>query len=55
MTPGVGLLRELMARGQALDPAQFALTLNGMYFALGLLIFRQAEREAKRRGILSGY
>jgi len=39
-----------MARGQALDPAQFAL-LNGTgYFALGLLIFRQAEREAKRRG-----
>jgi ABC-2 type transport system permease protein len=57
MTPGAGLLRELMARGQALDPAQFALALlNGAgYFALGLLIFRQAEREAKRRGILSGY
>jgi len=32
--------------------AQFALALlNGTgYFVLGLLIFRQAEREAKRRG-----
>ena len=57
MTPGAGLLRSLMARGQALDLAQFALALlNGAaYFALGLLIFHRAEREAKRRGILSGY
>ena len=57
MTPGAGILRSLMARGQALDPAQFALALfNGAgYFALGLLLFGWAEREAKRRGILSGY
>lgn len=57
MTSGAGLLRDLMARGQSLNLGQFVLTLlNGMaYFALGLLIFRSSEREAKRRGILGGY
>jgi ABC-2 type transport system permease protein len=57
MTAGAGLLRDLMARGKALDFAEFSLALlNGIgYFAVGLLIFRFAEREAKRRGKLSGY
>lgn len=57
MTGGAGLLRDLMARGEALDLAQFVLALlNGIgYFSVGLLIFRFAEREAKRRGQLSGY
>ena len=57
MTPGAGLLRDLMARGESLDLTKLALAfLNGaVYFALGLLIFRMAEREAKRRGMLSGY
>jgi ABC-2 type transport system permease protein len=57
MTTGAGLLRDLMARGKPLDPAMFTLALlNGIgYFLVGLLIFRFAEREAKRRGILSGY
>lgn len=57
MTPGAGLLRDLMARGESLDLTKLALAfLNGAaYFALGLLIFRLAEREAKRRGMLSGY
>ena len=57
MTAGAGLLRDLMARGEALNLAQFSLALlNGIgYFTVGLLIFRFAERSAKRRGILGGY
>jgi ABC-2 type transport system permease protein len=57
MTTGAGLLRDLMARGEAFDWAKFTLALlNGLgYFIVGLFIFRFAEREAKRRGILSGY
>ncbi len=57
MTGGAGLLRDLMARGEALNPVGFSLALvNGIgYFTVGLLIFRFAEREAKRRGMLGGY
>lgn len=57
MTGGAGLLRDLMARGEALNINQLSLALlNGIvYFTLGLLIFRFAEREAKRRGMLGGY
>jgi ABC-2 type transport system permease protein len=57
MTPGAGLLRELMARGQGFDWQLFAIALlNGIaYFTLGLFLFRYAEREAKHRGKLSGY
>lgn len=57
MTAGAGLLRDLMARGEALNLAQLGLALlNGIgYFTVGLLIFRFAERQAKRRGILGGY
>ncbi|NJR51278.1 MAG: ABC transporter permease [Leptolyngbyaceae cyanobacterium CSU_1_3] len=57
MTTGAGLLRDLMARQQPLNFTLlgFAL-LNGLfYFGLGLLLFRWAERETKRRGRLSGY
>jgi ABC-2 type transport system permease protein len=57
MTAGAGLLRDLMARGEALNLTQLSLALlNGVvYFTVGLLIFRFAEREAKRRGMLGGY
>lgn len=57
MILGADELRDLMARNQSLDLSQFALALlNGVgYFALGLLLFNWAEREAKRRGILGGY
>jgi ABC-2 type transport system permease protein len=57
MTAGAGLLRDLMARGEALNLAQFGWALlNGIgYFTVGLLIFRFAERQAKRRGMLGGY
>ncbi|NJK53855.1 MAG: hypothetical protein HC936_15560 [Leptolyngbyaceae cyanobacterium SU_3_3] len=47
----------MMARQQPLNFTLlgFAL-LNGLfYFGLGLLLFRWAERETKRRGRLSGY
>lgn len=57
MTPGAGLLRELMARGQALDLTQFAIALlNGaLYFTIGMFVFRWSEREVRRRGKLAGY
>lgn len=57
MTGGAGLLRDVMARGAALNGPGLALALlNGLvYFTVGLLIFHYAEREAKRRGMLGGY
>jgi ABC-2 type transport system permease protein len=57
MTPGAGLLREVMARGGALDGETLAIAaLNGLgYLAVGLGLFRLAERETKRRGKLGGY
>lgn len=57
MMAGAGILRDLMARGQLIDPVQLTLALcNGLaYFALGLFLFRWAERESKRRGRLGGY
>ncbi|MBD2022586.1 ABC transporter permease [Leptolyngbya sp. FACHB-36] len=57
MTPGAGLLRQLMAQGQSLDVPLFLIALlNGaVYCTVGLLLFRWAEREAKRKGKLAGY
>ena len=57
MTAGAGLLRDLMARGEALNLTQLSLALlnGGVYFTVGLCIFQFAEREAKRRGMLGGY
>jgi ABC-2 type transport system permease protein len=57
MTPGAGLLRSLMARGESLNLITLLIAfVNGfIYFAIGLFLFRVAEKEAKRRGILSGY
>lgn len=57
MCPGAELLRDLMARGESLNFTKLVIALvNGaVYFTLGLLLFRLAEREAKRRGMLSGY
>ena len=57
MTPGVGLLRDLMARRENLNLITLVIAfINGIvYFAMGLFLFRVAEKEAKRRGILSGY
>ncbi|MGF1460158.1 MAG: ABC transporter permease [Leptolyngbyaceae cyanobacterium] len=57
MIPSTGLLRDLMARDLGLDWLTFGLALmNGAaYLSIGLLIFRWAERTAKKRGSLSGY
>lgn len=55
--PSTGLLRDLMARGEALDWRVWAIALvNGLvYFILGTYVFRWAERQAKRQGNLGGY
>ncbi|MEM6353170.1 MAG: ABC transporter permease [Cyanobacteria bacterium P01_D01_bin.14] len=57
MIPSTALIRDLMARNQSLDGAQMLIALaNGLaYFGLGLLVFRWAEQQAKKRGILGGY
>ena len=57
MTPGVGLLRAVMARGEGLDLAMLLIALlNGIaYFSLGMILFRLAEQETKRRGRLGEY
>ncbi len=57
MLPSTGLLRDLMARGVGLDPGRMGIAIaNGLvYFALGVVVFRWAERQAKRRGSLGGY
>lgn len=57
MSISAGLLRDVMARQQALDlPMLGIAALNGVaYFAIGLFLFRWAERETKRRGKLGGY
>ena len=57
MTTGAGVIRNLMARQAALDwTALGAAALNGViYFSIGLILFRWAERETKRRGKLGGY
>ena len=65
LAPGAGLLRQTMAPSAlaqlstraTFDPLQFGLAvLNGAgYFALGLLIFRLADKVAKSRGLLGGY
>jgi ABC-2 type transport system permease protein len=57
MIPSANLLRDLMARQMALAPLAIALAFaNGVaYFTLGFLVFRWAERRAKRRGAIGGY
>ncbi|MCU0570576.1 MAG: ABC transporter permease [Oculatellaceae cyanobacterium Prado106] len=57
MTPGAGLLRDLMARGLPLNPERVAIALtNGIfYLGLGMLLFRWAEKITKRQGKLGGY
>jgi ABC-2 type transport system permease protein len=57
MTGSAGLLRDLMARGEALNWGEFGLAaLNGIvYLAVGLCFFRFCEGQAKKRGSLGGY
>jgi ABC-2 type transport system permease protein len=57
MSPGAGLLRNLMARQLPLDWGQLLMAFvnGGVYFAAGLLMFQWAERKTKRNGGLSDY
>ncbi len=57
MSPGAGLLRNLMARQQPLDLRQLGIALinGGVYFALGIFLFRWAESQVKRYGNLNDY
>lgn len=57
MAPGAGLLRDVMARNQALNWGDWIIALlnGGIYFGLGLLLFRWAEQRVKREGKLGGY
>ena len=57
MTTGAGVLREVMAEGRAIDWNKLAIAfINGaVYLVVEVLLFWQAERRAKQRGLLSGY
>lgn len=57
MTPGAGLLRDVMARNMPLNWSNLAIALlNGtVYFSLGIVLFHWAERTVKRQGKLGGY
>lgn len=57
MVGGAGILRDLMARGQALDWGLWlgSLAVGTAYFLVGLTAFRWAVHQAKRRGQLSSY
>jgi ABC-2 type transport system permease protein len=57
MAPGAGLLRDVMARGLALDWSRWLIALlNGLlYLSIGVLLFRHTERLVKRQGKLGGY
>ncbi len=57
LAPGVGMMRGLMARGEAFDPVPFAVALaNGLaYFLAGIWVFSATVRVVKRRGMLGGY
>lgn len=57
MSPGSWMLRDLMARSAPFDVTLLAIAvLNGLaYFFMGILVFRWAEKKARREGRLSGY
>lgn len=57
LTPGAVILRDLMARGLALDPSLLLLaTINSLaYFAVGFAIFTWVAGKTKERGLLGSY
>lgn len=57
VAPGAAMLRELMVRGAPFDAGYFALAFAGgaSYLALGTLVYRWAEQQARRRGLLGHY
>lgn len=56
-TPGLALLRSLMANEQPFDAGLFAIALaNGLvYLAVGVLLLRRAVAVARHRGLVGGY
>ncbi|MEL6439581.1 MAG: ABC transporter permease [Cyanobacteria bacterium J06621_8] len=57
MTPSITMLRSLMVQGGSFNGVLYSFCLlNGFcYFSLGLVIFRIAERFARKQGKLGGY
>lgn len=57
LVPSAALLRDLMARGEALDLFVFAMAVGNaaLFLGIGALLFRVAERTAKRQGLLATY
>lgn len=57
LVPSAALLRDLMARGQALDPFVFgaAVVNAALFLSLGAVLFHFAVRTAKRQGLLATY
>ncbi len=57
LAPGAGMIREIMSRDLPFNPHTFLAALcNGVgYFLIGVLLFKIADRVAKRRGLLGGY
>lgn len=57
LVPSAALLRDLMARGQALDPFVLAVAAANaaVFLSLGAVLFHVAERAVKRQGMLGSY
>lgn len=57
LVPSAIMLRDLMARGLALDPTLLGwCAINGfVYFLLGLMVFKWFEKQTKERGLLGTY
>lgn len=57
IVPGIGIMRDVMARGLAFDTTEYMaiLLISCAYFFLGVTIFRRANAFAKRRGIIGDY
>lgn len=57
ITSAAAMLRDMMARGEALDWRDLAITFAscGFYLTIGMLLFLRSDREARRRGLLAQY
>lgn len=55
--PGVGLMRDIMARGESVEVISLLLsTVNGVaFFATGALLFNWAVKYIREKGLTSGY
>jgi len=57
LVPGAAGLRRVLVEGRALEPGAILVMLltGAVWFALGVLAFRRADRAVRQRGLLSGY